>query len=272
MVGVSGRDIRAVVSWIGGLGLLRRLMLGGGVAIVAALTAWAVITAGQDARLVRADPDALPQDPALMRFAAGRGRGLFMNHCASCHGRDARGHYTLGVPNLTDADWLYGTGEVSDIETVVQYGIRDRNSRTWKLADMPAFAKPVPYAREPAIKPLSPSDITDMIQYLRFREGRPADRDAADRGAALYANRGGCYDCHGGDARGDASIGAPDLTDAVWLYGDGSDKWIYDSIAFGRGGVCPAWFNRLNAVQIRQLAVYVYSLSHGNAKPEPSAP
>jgi cytochrome c oxidase cbb3-type subunit 3 len=221
--------------------------------------------------LLRVDPDYATADPALMRFAVPRGHSIFELHCAICHGHDGEGRYTLGSANLTDRDWLYGEGAASDIETVVLYGIRAPNSKTWRLADMPAYALNQPYPREPALKPLTPGDINDVIQFLRVAEGQPADAAAAQRGSRIYADNGGCYDCHGSNARGDQAIGAPNLTDKIWLFGDGSNEWIYDSIAFGRAGVCPAWAGRLSVVQIREAALYVYAISHGSSQPKPSS-
>jgi cytochrome c oxidase cbb3-type subunit 3 len=266
MVGVSRRDIAAVARWFGGLGMRLRAAILIGLAVAVVGLAWLVLNARQEARLVHVDPDSLPSQPALMHYAVDRGRGLFRKNCSSCHGPDGQGRHDLGAANLTDKDYLYGEGSVSDIETVVLYGIRAPNGRTWKLADMPAFGTPKPYAREAAIKPLSPDDIRDMIQFLHSVQGKPADATAATRGAGVFAGRGGCYDCHAGDGRGDPAIGGPNLADDIWLYGDGSDKWIYDSIANGRAGMCPAWADRLSTVKIREVSLYVYSLSHGGAQ------
>ena len=272
MVGIGRDDLRAAARRIGALSLRMRAALGVGVVVCIALAALAVADAQQEARLLRSDPDSIPGDAGLMRFAAERGAGVFKSHCANCHGAEGRGHYTLGVANLTDNDWLYGEGDVSDIEQVALYGIRAQNSRTWKLADMPAFARPRPYPREPLIQPLTPGDINDVIQFLRVAAAQPADGAAAARGAAIFATRGGCYDCHSHDARGDPAIGAPNLADPIWLYGDGSSQWLYDSIAYGRAGVCPAWVNLLSPAKILEASVYVYTLSHGGSPPKTSLP
>ena len=270
MVGVSRRDMAGAARWFRGLGRRTRLLILGGLALAAIALIWAVLNGRQEARLIRADPDSLPAQTELMRYAVGHGRGLYQSHCSSCHGGQGQGRSMLGTPNLTDKDYLYGDGEVSDIETVVLYGIRAPDSRTWRLADMPGFAKPVPYEREKAIKPLSPGDITDLIQFLHAIASKPSDATAATRGAAIFAGRGGCWDCHANDAKGDPAIGAPNLADNIWLYGDGSDKWIFQSIAQGRAGQCPGWSSRLSPVKIRELSLYVYSLSHGSAQPKPS--
>jgi cytochrome c oxidase cbb3-type subunit 3 len=214
-----------------------------------------------DARLVRSDPDAAATDAELMRFGAARGAGVYRSQCASCHGPDGKGDRAVGVPDLTDADWLYGTGKVSDIEKVAYYGIRAHNPRSWNLAVMPAFARPVPSATE-RVGPLRPDEIAAVTAFLRSRGGQPADPAAASAGAQIYAEKGGCYDCHTNDAKGDPAIGAPNLVDKVWLYGDGSARAIYESIAYGRQGVCPARVGRLSALRLREVSLYVFALSH----------
>jgi cytochrome c oxidase cbb3-type subunit 3 len=270
MVGVRLSDLRALARWYGRMSARTRAILAVGAVLAVGLLVWAVLNARQEARLVSADPDATP--PALAAWGAARGRSVFAAHCAVCHGPQGQGHYNWGVANLTDRDWLYGEGDVSDIEAVVLYGIRAPNSHTWRLADMPAYSRLLPYAREPLIKSLTPDDIRDVIQFLHVTQGRSADGAAAARGAAIFAGRGGCYDCHGHDAHGDPAIGAPNLTDAIWLYGDGSDQAVFETIAHGRAGVCPTWFGRLSAVKIREVSLYVYSISHGDSQPKPSAP
>jgi cytochrome c oxidase cbb3-type subunit III len=237
------------------------------VLIMASLLVAAVFAAdGHAARqLLRADPDALTADAMLLRFAVGRGRPLFEARCAVCHGASGSGDPDRGVPNLTDDDWLYGTGRAAEIEKVIDYGIRSRNPKAWNLAIMPAYARPQPNPADKNIQPLSPLEIHDVIEFLMHRQGRQADATAASRGAAVFTGHGGCYDCHSLDAKGDSAIGAPNLSDATTLYGDGSRDALYMSIAYGRQGVCPAWINRASAASIRELALYVYSISHPGA-------
>jgi cytochrome c oxidase cbb3-type subunit III len=215
-----------------------------------------------EGRLLRADPDSIPTRPALMGFAQGRGERLFDAHCASCHGLQGQGDPTRGVPILSDGDWLYGTGLVSDIEQVVKYGIRSYNPKAWNLAIMPAYGTATPSARDNKIPSLSPGNIRDLVEFLFHEQGHSADDAGAARGAALFAGAGGCYDCHATDAKGDSAIGAPNLTDGITLYGDGSRESLALSIAYGRHGVCPAWVARISPADIREVAVFVYSLSH----------
>jgi cytochrome c oxidase cbb3-type subunit 3 len=244
-------------------GVMRFLL----VLIMASLLVAAVFAADSYAerQLLRADPDVVPADAMLLRFAVRRGRPLFEARCAVCHGASGSGDPARGVPNLTDDDWLYGSGRAAEIEKVIDYGIRSHNPKAWNLAIMPAYARPQPNPADKNIQPLSPREIHDVIEFLMRQQGRPADASAVSPGAALFTGHGGCYDCHSIDAKGDSAIGAPNLSDAITLYGDGSRDALYMSIAYGRQGVCPAWINRASAASIRELALYVYSISHPGA-------
>jgi cytochrome c oxidase cbb3-type subunit 3 len=234
----------------------------------AILAAAAIAAAGagyqahREALLLRADPETIPGNRKLMQFALPRGAAKFQLNCAHCHGASGRGDRTRGIPDLTDDDWLFGAGLVGEIERVVAYGIRSYNPKSWNLARMPGFARAQPSAADPKILPLSPGDIRDVVEYLIALQKGPADPAAASRGAQIYNGAGGCFDCHSHDGRGDSAIGAPNLTDKITLYGDGSREAMIDSVANGRQGICPAWINRLNPAAIREVAVYVYMLSH----------
>jgi cytochrome c oxidase cbb3-type subunit III len=221
------------------------------------------------ARFLMVPADSIPADAELMHFAMSRGATAYSEHCASCHGAQLQGDPALAVPNLTDHDWLYGAGRVSEIERIVLYGIRSGNSRGWDLAHMPAFATARPYDLY-AMVPLAPRDIDDVTTYvLSFRQPQ-ADAAAVQRGKQIFydPSKGVCNDCHGSDAKGDSAIGAPDLTDAVWLRGDGSRQSIEDTIAHGLAGHCPAWASELSPVTIRAVAVYVYAKSTPGGKLE----
>ena len=219
-----------------------------------------------EAQLLRADSNVLPTDAGLMAFAQRDGDALYVLHCATCHGAGGRGDPERGIPSLSDGDWLYGTGSVSDIEQIIKYGIRSYHPKAWNLAIMPAYATPQPSSRDAKIPPLSPANISDLVEFLFHEQGRHADAEAAARGAALFRGTAGCYDCHALDAKGDSAIGAPNLVDGITLYGDGSREALSISIADGRQGVCPSWVSRLSPVEIRELAAYVYSLSHFGAR------
>jgi len=223
--------------------------------------AWLVREARISAQLVRSDPEAIPGNAELLRAGAERGRSIYRDRCASCHGPKATGATSLGAPNLTDADWLYGEGRVSDIEKIVGYGIRAPNPRSWNLATMPAYGQAIPSTAE-SIQPLTPGEIAAVSDYLLALGGQPSDPESARWGAQIYSGKGGCYDCHASDAKGDRAIGASNLTDSTWLYGDGSQMAISYSITHGRQGFCPAWSRKLSSLELREVSLYVYALSH----------
>lgn len=211
-----------------------------------------------EAAVLRADPERILSDPSLRATALAGGRSVFERHCASCHGDHGQADQARGIPDLTDADHLYGTGTVSEIEQIARYGIRAHDKRGWTLASMPAYARAVPYAGE-ALPPQTPAQIAALTQYLLSFTGRATDAAAATRGKAQF-DAAGCWDCHGRNAEGDSAIGAPTLTDDVWLYG-GSPDAIRRSIARGRAGYSPAFAHRLSPAELREVAVYVASLA-----------
>lgn len=214
------------------------------------------------ARFLIVTADSIPGDAGLMNFALPRGASAYAEHCASCHGAHLQGNPALAIPNLTDSDWLYGTGRVSEIERVILYGIRSGNSRGWDLAHMPAFGTARPYELY-AVVPLSPGEIADVTSYVLSFQHPHEDAAAVERGKRIFydTNKGVCNDCHGSDAKGDSAIGAPDLTDGVWLRGDGSRESIAQTITHGLAGHCPAWITDLPPQTIRAIAVYVHSES-----------
>jgi cytochrome c oxidase cbb3-type subunit III len=212
------------------------------------------------ARFLMISADAVPGDPELVRYAMARGPSAYTEHCASCHGTHLQGDPARAVPNLVDHDWLYGTGRVSEIEHVILYGIRSGNSRGWDLAHMPAFASAHPYNLY-TLPSLGPDDIDAVTTYVLSFQHPQSDAAAVERGKRIFydVNKGNCIDCHGTDAKGDSAIGAPDLTDAIWLRGDGSRQSVSDSIAYGLSGRCPPWIAELPPVTVRALAVYVHN-------------
>ena len=247
------------------------------VLVLVAVTGWrSVADRRLRDRIIRSDPEAILADADLRPAALALGRRGFARHCAACHARDGRDGISdplRGVPDLTDAEHLYGEGgagggEVSGIEQIVLHGIRSGDPRGWQLAAMPAYARSVPYAAEP-IPPLTPGGIDDVTQHLLKLRGRATDAAAAARGQALYRGTGGCWDCHGNDAGGDAAIGAPSLVDDVWLYGDGSAGAIAHSIAQGRAGSCPALARVLTPADARAIAFYTASLSQPASRARP---
>ena len=175
----------------------------------------------------------LAQDTEAMKV----GQRLFANNCAVCHGSAGRG--SLGFPNLTDDDWLYG-GSAEKIKETLLYG---RNGQ------MPAKGL------NPA---MSNSDVDDMTHYLLSFSNRTDDLAAAERGAAMYQTA--CAACHGADAKGNQAVGAPNLTDDIWLYGSTPSK-ITHTLLYGRAGVMPAQKEALGEEKVHLLSAYVMSLS-----------
>lgn len=162
------------------------------------------------------------------------GQRLFLQNCAQCHGSDARG--SLGFPNLTDNDWLYG-GDPKSIKTSIMKG---------RIGEMPAW-KDV----------LGEQGVKEVTTYVLKLSGRRVNAIEAENGKKRFAV---CAACHGADGTGMQALGAPNLTDKIWLYG-GSRKAVEATIRDGRKGVMPAWQNILGEDKVHLIAAYVYSLS-----------
>jgi cytochrome c oxidase cbb3-type subunit 3 len=206
-------------------------------------------------------PSVAAKDPSLAHFAADQAKPALAGHCAQCHGTDLRGDPGKGVPNLVDKEWLYGNGDVSDIEQTIVHGIRSGARASRDLADMPGFAKANPYWRY-KMPSLGPQELSDVVDFILKLNGKPVwDPEGAARGEILFQSKAQCYDCHTPDAKGDDFIGAPNLTPHAWLYGDGSRQSLMDVIAYGRRGICPAWSDRLRPSTIRAIAIYLHNRS-----------
>jgi cytochrome c oxidase cbb3-type subunit 3 len=182
--------------------------------------------------------------PELLRFAVASGAAAFGTNCSPCHGRGAQGF--IGYPNLNDDDWIWG-GHVEDVLKTIQVGIRSEHKDT-RSTLMPRFG---------ADQILMPDQISDTAQYVLSLSGKATDAAAAGRGAAIFAEQ--CVACHGEKGTGNQELGAPNLSDAIWLYG-GRPEDVAKSIETGRGGIMPAWGGRLDEVTIKSLAVYLQSL------------
>ena len=190
----------------------------------------------------------IEKDPALLALARARGKTVFGDNCAPCHGSGAAG--AKGYPNLNDDDWLWG-GTLDQIMQTIQYGVRSGHPKTHESA-MLAFGK------EGILKP---EQIVTVANYVRSLSGLPtaAGYDAA-AGAKIFADN--CAACHGDKGQGNQELGAPNLTDKIWLYGS-DEATIIETITNGRSGVMPAWVDRLDPSTIKVLAVYVHSLGGG---------
>jgi cytochrome c oxidase cbb3-type subunit 3 len=215
--------------------------------VAAEMTAWEAQNAPLQTKLVAADLTKVKDDPALLQYATSAGAAVFKTYCIQCHGAGAAGN--KGYPNLLDDDWLYG-GTIEDIHTTLQHGIRYPNDPDTRASpEMPAWG--------PTLKP---EEIANVVQYVLKISGQTADATAAEAGATVFANN--CVACHGEDAKGNKDMGAPNLTDAIWLYG-GDQATLTQTIINGRGGVMPGWSARLSEADIRSVALYVHGLGGG---------
>ena len=195
------------------------------------------------AALAQVPIERLPEDSERMRAAVAGGRAAFKVNCVQCHGEGAAGFE--GYPNLNDDDWLWG-GDLKAIEYTLIHGIRQPGNSQTRIGQMPAFAGI-----------LTPDQAGQVASHVLSLTGK-APANAA--GAQLYADN--CAVCHGPDGLGLREFGAPDLADAIWLYG-GTHEQVTRQILQPRHGVMPAWGNRLDPVTIKMLAAYVHSLGGG---------
>lgn len=187
------------------------------------------------ARYAQTPAPELARNPQAMAI----GERLFVNNCAACHGSDARGN--KGFPNLTDDDWLHGGSPETIVETIT----RGRHGM------MPPMAAAVGSAQ----------DVDDVANYVLSLSDSPHDAIASERGRAKFI---ACKGCHGADAKGNTAVGAPNLTDKIWLHGYGKDA-IVAMVNNGKTNVMPAQESRLTTEQIHVVGAYVWSLSHPQA-------
>lgn len=198
--------------------------------------------------LAAASYDTIMSDPKMLAQAKAGGAAAFRQNCALCHGSGGKG--TLGYPNLTDSDWLWG-GDVASIETTIKHGIRSPDDAATRTSLMPSFGKD---------GILQGGQIADVTAHVRSLSGAGPQDAAAQRGAPLFAAN--CVSCHNADGSGNRQFGAPNLTDKVWLYG-GSQEQVTGSVTKAHAGVMPAWANKLDPATIKMLTIYVHSLGGG---------
>ncbi len=201
--------------------------------------------------LVNVDMRVLPENEGLYRYAVQAGASLFRNNCSQCHGSGAAGG--VGYPNLLDDAWLWG-GTLDDIVYTVRHGIRNEEDPDARYSEMPAFAEI-----------LSEEEIAALVQYVLSISGQEHDAVMAETGSLLFLDN--CSACHGENALGMRDIGAPNLTDAIWLYG-GDAETLQHSISVGPFGVMPPWGERLGEANVRAVATYVHQLGGGEETAE----
>ena len=192
--------------------------------------------------------DEVIADDNLRAFAAAAGAAAFRVNCVQCHGSGAQGG--PGYPNLNDDDWLWG-GSADEIQQTIAHGVRYEEDPDTRISEMPPFHDV-----------LAPAEIAQVATYVASLTGHQGDASAADiqAGAQIFADN--CASCHGESGEGDREFGAPDLRDAIWLYGSSVDD-IARQVRAPRHGVMPAWKGRLGDTVVKELAVYVHSLGGG---------
>jgi cytochrome c oxidase cbb3-type subunit 3 len=218
-------------------------------AVVADIGALKAQRAAMVDRLAAVSLQQIAADPVLLDFARAQGRSAFAENCAPCHG--AGGGGGRGYPNLNDDDWIWG-GTLDEIAQTIRHGVRSADAETRQGAAMPAFG------RDGVLKR---ADIDTVAEYARSLAGLPVDaKTDLAAGKKIFADN--CAVCHGEAGKGKRELGAPNLSDAIWLYGS-DHAAIVNGVWNGRGGVMPAWAGRLDDVTIKALAVYVHSLGGG---------
>ena len=195
-------------------------------------------TAPLYAKFAAMTPEDIARDPQAQAI----GERLFMNNCSQCHGSDARG--AKGIPNLTDGDWLYG-GTPDKIKETITLG---------RTGNMPPMGAAVGNGE----------DVKNLANYVLGLSKSPNDSVRAALGKEKFM---ACAACHGMDGNGNQALGAPNLTDDIWLHGFGENA-IAAMVNNGKVNQMPAQAERLNASQIQVLASYVWGLSNNNAKPK----
>ncbi len=201
-----------------------------------------------EAKLAAADLTAISADADLNSYAVNAGAAVFQTWCSQCHGAGASG--AKGYPNLLDDDWLWG-GSIEEIHYTIANGVRNEDNDDARFSEMPKFG---------VDELLSEEEIDQVVNHVLKISGQEADAELATAGAVVFEDN--CSSCHAEDGKGDRDQGAPNLTDAIWLYG-GDKETIRETVTFARFGVMPTWAARLSESDIRAVATYVHQLGGG---------
>jgi cytochrome c oxidase cbb3-type subunit 3 len=203
--------------------------------------------AGINAQLVSAELTEISADATLNSYAVSSGAAVFRTYCSQCHGSGAAG--AVGYPNLLDDDWLWG-GDIENIHLTIAHGIRNEDDDDARFSQMPAFGDL-----------LEDEEIAQVANYvMSLSGGTPQDANLAAAGEELFADN--CSACHGEEGLGNYDLGAPNLADAIWLYGGDYDALV-ETVTYSRYGVMPPWNQRLSEAQVRAVALYVHQLGGG---------
>ena len=197
----------------------------------------------------------IADDPELNTYAQNAGAAVFRTWCAQCHGSGAAG--ARGYPNLLDDSWLWG-GTMEDIHYTVSHGIRNEDDPDARFSQMPSFGRD---------ELLSGEEIDQVVNFVMTLSGQtPPAPDLVEAGAEVFDIN--CSSCHGEDGTGDRWQGAPNLTDAIWLYGGDYDT-LHETVYNARFGVMPPMGGAdLSEAEIRAVATYVHGLGGGEAPEE----
>ncbi|MEL6620592.1 MAG: cytochrome-c oxidase, cbb3-type subunit III [Pseudomonadota bacterium] len=201
-----------------------------------------------NARLEAAELTEVSADAELMQYATSAGGAVFQTWCSQCHGSGGAGVQASGYPNLLDDDWLWG-GDIESIHHTIAHGIRDEEDLDSRYSEMPAFGDI-----------LEEAEIASVVQYVQSLSGTPEDATVAVAGEEIYLDN--CASCHGDAGLGDVEQGAPNLADAIWLYG-GDTETLTETVTYSRYGVMPPWQDRLSEAEVRAVALYVHSRGGG---------
>ena len=200
-------------------------------------------------RIASAELTEVADDPELNAYATQAGGAVFLTWCSQCHGAGAAGVQASGYPNLLDDDWLWG-GDIENIHLTIAHGIRNEEDDDARYSEMPAYGEF-----------LEPEEITQVVNYVMTLSGGTAvDPAQVEAGSVIFEDN--CSVCHGETGEGDIFQGAPNLADAIWLYGGDYDT-LLETVTYSRYGVMPSWTGRLTEAQIRAVASYVHQLGGG---------
>jgi cytochrome c oxidase cbb3-type subunit 3 len=201
-------------------------------------------------KLASVELASIADDSELRGYAVSAGAAVFKTWCAQCHGSGAAG--AKGYPNLLDDDWLWG-GTIEDIHTTITHGIRNTDDEDARFSQMPAFGRDELLEKE---------QIAQVVNYvMSISAGNtPQDASLVAEGEVVFQDN--CAACHMEDGTGDRFQGAPNLTDAIWLFG-GDYAALYETVYNARYGVMPNWNTRLSEAEIRAVATYVHGLGGG---------
>jgi cytochrome c oxidase cbb3-type subunit 3 len=199
-------------------------------------------------KLASTDLEAIRADAELSRFATAGGASIYKVYCTQCHGSGAAG--SPGYPNLNDDDWLWG-GDLESIYLTIKHGVRSTDDDDARFSEMPAFG---------ADELLETEDVAAVAEFVLQMSDLEYQADLATTGREIYADN--CASCHGADGKGDREFGAPNLADAIALYGTSRGE-LKAQINKPKHGVMPPWGDKLGDTGVKQLAIYVHGLGGG---------